>query len=137
MTITVTGYLDLPIEQAREQQEAHGRERARETGRPWPMPPDHYGPGRQPRDRAAHYQRFEAGIIEDEERARALLVVTEAMEARAGEVVQVDEKPVRIADTSAKKTTIPREWTDPVKDEPTREPESAPVTRSAERVPRQ
>lgn len=115
MTITITGYLDLEIEQAREQQEAHGREYAREIGKPWPMPPDRYGPGRQPRDRAAYYQRFEAGIIEDESRARALLVVTAGMELRVDRVVQVDgSRTVRLADTRAKLRAdqLPPRWRD-------------------------
>lgn len=106
----IAGYLDLPIDEAREQREAHGRAYAAERGLPYPMPPHHYGPGRQPRNRAAHFQRFEAGIAEDEETGRALLLVTDAMEARAGEVVQVDEKPIVLTDTRTKASEVPPEW---------------------------
>ncbi len=112
MTIAITGYLDLALAEARDQHEAHGREYAREHGIAWPMPPDRYGPGRQPADRAAYYQRYEAGLAEDEVRARGLLAVTAAMELRTDRVVQVDAtRTVRIADTRTKTATIPREWT--------------------------
>jgi hypothetical protein len=109
----ITGYLEIPIGQAREQREAHGREYARERGLPWPMPPDRYGPGRQPANRAAHYQRHEAGIIEDRARGAALLLVTAAMESRTGTTVQVDGEPVRLADTRTKYPTtepLPTRW---------------------------
>src|SRR5262245_48158300 len=100
--MAITGYLELPIADAHLQREAHGREYARERGLPWPMPPDTYGPGRQPADRAAHYQRYEASVIEDEVRARGFLVVTTAMETRIGRTVQVDGSAVRLADTRTK-----------------------------------
>ncbi len=114
--VVVTGYLELPIADARTQREAHGREYARERGLPWPLPPDRYGPGRQPADRAAYYQRYEAGIVEDLERERALLVVTAAMELRTGRTVQLADRTVRLADTSTKVPRLPVATdTDPVR----------------------
>lgn len=38
--------------------EAVGRLYATSIARPWPMPPDFYGPGRQPQPPAAYYQRY-------------------------------------------------------------------------------
>lgn len=38
--------------------EAVGRLYAASVGKPWPMPPDAYGPGRQPQPPAAYYQRY-------------------------------------------------------------------------------
>jgi hypothetical protein len=40
------------------QAESLGRAYAAKLGIPWPMPPDTYGPGRQPANRAAYYQRY-------------------------------------------------------------------------------
>jgi hypothetical protein len=38
--------------------EALGRAYAASIGKPWPIPPDSYGPGRQPQPPAAYYQRY-------------------------------------------------------------------------------
>lgn len=38
--------------------EALGRAYAASIAKPWPMPPDVYGPGRQPQPPAAYYQRY-------------------------------------------------------------------------------
>lgn len=38
--------------------EALGRAYAASIGSAWPMPPDWYGPGRQPQPPAAYYQRY-------------------------------------------------------------------------------
>lgn len=38
--------------------EAVGRLYAASIGKPWPMPPDFYGPGRQPQPPAAYYQKY-------------------------------------------------------------------------------
>lgn len=38
--------------------EALGRLYAADISKPWPMPPDSYGPGRQPEPPEAYYQRY-------------------------------------------------------------------------------
>lgn len=125
----ITGYFELPIAEAREQREAHGRAYAAARGLPWPMPPDTYGPGRQPQNREAYYQRYEAGLLEDDERGLALLLVTPEMETRAGLEVESGDRVVRIVDTRTRIATIealPREWRDKLKGE-TRVPPSEPT----------
>jgi hypothetical protein len=51
--LTTTDPLD-----AAKQAEALGRAYAQKISTPYPMPPDFYGPGRQPEPREAYYQRF-------------------------------------------------------------------------------
>jgi hypothetical protein len=43
---------------AAKQAEILGRAYAAKRGLPWPMPPDSYGPGRQPSPAAAYFQRW-------------------------------------------------------------------------------
>jgi hypothetical protein len=50
--------LTTSVEDAANQAESLGRAYAAKLGIPWPMPPDSYGPGRQPAVRTAYYQRY-------------------------------------------------------------------------------
>lgn len=55
----VDKYIELSTAKAAaDTEEALGRAYAASLGKPWPMPPDAYGPGRQPEPRAAYYQRY-------------------------------------------------------------------------------
>lgn len=66
-----------------QQAEALGRAYARSIGKRYPMAPDVYGPGRQPRDKEAHYQRYYVAPVEPDTRQR--LPVRVEMDAKARE----------------------------------------------------
>jgi hypothetical protein len=71
--------------------DAIGAAYAASIGKPWPMPPDSYGPGRQPEPRESYYQRYYVAPQPDPSK----------LDADAPPVLPVDDVVAALVDVSA------------------------------------
>jgi hypothetical protein len=105
--MSVTKYIEGTAKQLADQAEAIGKEYAASIGKPWPMPPDSYGPGRQPANPSLYFQKFYVAptVADASKSLPARLEIDATVEAMQGEKQLVEGVEVTISVTSAK--TLP------------------------------